>query len=58
MVPAIFYLRGISPPEIRLSHMYAGVMPFIVPEVIALAMVMMWPDLALWLPEQMLKFRD
>ena len=58
MAPAIFYLRGISPPEIRLGHMYAGVMPFIALEIIALAMVMMWPDLALWLPEQMLRFRD
>ena len=33
-------------------------MPFIVLEVIALAMVMLWPDLALWLPEQMLRFRE
>ncbi len=58
MAPAIFYLRGISPPEIRLRHMYAGVMPFIGLEIIALAVVMMWPDIALWLPEQMLKFRE
>lgn len=58
MAPAIFYLRGISPPEIRLRHMYAGVMPFIGLEIIALAVVMMWPDLALWLPEQMLRFRE
>lgn len=58
MAPAIFYLRGISPPEIRLKHMYAGVMPFIGLEIIALAVVMMWPDIALWLPEQMLRFRE
>ena len=58
MAPAIFYLRGISPPEIRLGHMYRGVLPFIALEIIALAMVMRWPDLALWLPEQMLRFRD
>lgn len=58
MAPAIFYLRGISPPEIRLKHMYAGVLPFIGLEIIALAVVMLWPDLALWLPEQMLKFRE
>ena len=58
MAPAIFYLRGISPPEIRLGHMYRGVLPFIALEIIALAMVMQWPDLALWLPEQMLRFRD
>ena len=56
MAPAIFYLRGISPPEIRLSHMYKGVMPFIALEVIALALVILFPGLALWLPEQMWAF--
>ena len=53
MAPAIFYLRGISPPEIRLVHMYKGVAPFIALEVIALALVMAFPGIALWLPEQM-----
>ena len=53
MAPAIFYLRGISPPEIKLSHMYKGVTPFIALEVIALALVILFPGLALWLPEQM-----
>ena len=53
MAPAIFYLRGISPPEIRLVHMYKGVAPFIALQVIALALVMAFPAIALWLPEQM-----
>ena len=56
MAPAIFYLRGISPPEIRLSHMYKGVAPFIALEVIALGPVIFFPALALWLPEQMWAF--
>ena len=30
MAPAIFYLRGISPPEITLQHMFKGVIPFII----------------------------
>ncbi len=54
MAPAIFYLRGISPPEITLRHMYRGVLPFIALEMIALAMVMYWPELALWLPDKVL----
>ncbi len=57
MAPAIFYLRGISPPEIRLVHMYKGVLPFIALEVIALVLVVLLPALALWLPEQMLNMR-
>ena len=51
MAPAIFYLRGISPPEITLGDMYRGVIPFIVIELIVLALVYYFPALALWLPE-------
>ncbi len=51
MAPAIFYLRGISPPEIRLSDMYRGVVPFIILEFICLGLVMAFPEIALWLPE-------
>ena len=51
MAPAIFYLRGISPPEIRLSDMYRGVVPFIILEFICLGLVLAFPELALWLPE-------
>lgn len=50
MAPAIFYLRGIAPPEIRLVDMYRGVIPFIVLHIIVLAVVLMYPNLALWLP--------
>ena len=52
MAPAIFYLRGISPPEIRLSHMYRGVIPFIALEIVVLALVWYFPGIALWLPAQ------
>jgi len=56
MAPAIFYLRGIAPPEITLRDMYWGVVPFLVIQVIALAIVMAFPGLALWLPDQLLGF--
>jgi tripartite ATP-independent transporter DctM subunit len=57
MAPAIFYLRGIAPAEITLRHMYKGVVPFLVIQVIALAIVMAFPQLALWLPDQLLGFK-
>jgi len=50
MAPAIFYLRGISPPEITLVHMYKGVVPFICLHMVVLAGVLLVPSLALWLP--------
>ena len=50
MAPAIFYLRGISPPEIRLVDMYRGVIPFISLHLVVLAAVLAMPWLSLWLP--------
>ncbi|MDP6688398.1 MAG: TRAP transporter large permease subunit [Alphaproteobacteria bacterium] len=54
MAPSIFYLRGISPPEITLRHMYKGVVPFIGLEIVTLFLVMMFPAIALWLPAKLL----
>jgi TRAP-type mannitol/chloroaromatic compound transport system permease large subunit len=57
MAPAIFYLRGISPPEITLRHMFRGVVPFIALQVLVLVAVALMPGLVLWLPEQLLGFK-
>lgn len=54
MAPAIFYLRGISPPEITLDDMFRGVVPFIALQVVTLVLVLIFPELATWLPEQLL----
>lgn len=51
LAPSIFYLRAITPPEVTLRHMYKGVMPFIVLQLIVLALVLAFPSLALWLPD-------
>jgi tripartite ATP-independent transporter DctM subunit len=56
MAPAIFYLRGISPPQITLGHMFRGVVPFIVLQLITLLIVMMFPATVLWLPTKLLGF--
>ena len=50
MAPSIFYLRAISPPEITLRHMYHGVVPFIVLQLFTLALILIFPGIALWLP--------
>jgi len=57
MAPAIFYLRGISPPEISLKHMFMGVIPFVLLQLVTLAIVAAYPPLVLWLPTQLLGFR-
>lgn len=57
MAPAIFYLRGISPPEISLRDMFRGVIPFILLQIVCLIIVACFPQVVLWLPTQMLGFR-
>lgn len=56
MAPAIFYLRGISPPEITLRHMFRGVVPFVALQVVTLVIVMSFPQTVLWLPSKLLGF--
>jgi len=47
---AIFYLRGVAPKTVQLIHIYKGVIPFIILQLIGLGIVVMWPELVLWLP--------
>ncbi len=56
MAPAIFYLRGISPPEITLPDMFRGMTPFIVLQLITLGIVIAFPQIVLWLPDKLLGF--
>ncbi len=56
MAPAIFYLKGIVPPEIQVTDMFKGVVPYIGIQLIAITVIMAIPAIALWLPEVMIGF--
>ena len=47
---ALFYLKGVCPPEIKLGHIYRGIIPFVLLQLTGLALVFLWPQLATWLP--------
>ncbi|MFW8637440.1 TRAP transporter large permease subunit [Cribrihabitans pelagius] len=47
---ALFYLKGVCPPEIRLGHIYKGIIPFVLLQLTGLMFVYLWPALATWLP--------
>ncbi|MFM7121592.1 MAG: TRAP transporter large permease subunit [Gammaproteobacteria bacterium] len=47
---ALFYLRGVTPAEIPTSDMYRGIIPFVGIQLTLLALVVLWPALATWLP--------
>jgi len=47
---ALFYLRGVAPPEVTTGQIYRGIMPFVVIQLIGMMAVIFFPQLALWLP--------
>ena len=47
---ALFYLRGVAPPEVKTTHIYQGVIPFIAIQLIMLGILALFPELATWLP--------
>ena len=48
---ALFYLRGVAPPEVTTGAIYRGVAPFIAIQLLMLGLLAYWPQLATWLPE-------
>ena len=48
---SLFYLRGVTPPEVATSQMYRGVIPFVALQIVLLSALCVWPNLATWLPE-------
>ncbi|WP_207459015.1 TRAP transporter large permease subunit [Azospirillum sp. SYSU D00513] len=47
---ALFYLRGVAPPQVSTLDIYKGVVPFIALQVITLAIIFAYPGIATWLP--------
>ena len=47
---AAFYLKGVSPPHVTLNAIFAGMMPFMGIQILALVLLYMFPQIGLWLP--------
>jgi len=47
---SLFYLRGVAPDEVRTLDIYKGVGPFVVLQLLGLAALWQWPQIATWLP--------
>jgi TRAP-type mannitol/chloroaromatic compound transport system permease large subunit len=52
---AAFYLKGVSPPHVSLNQIFAGMMPFMGIQVLALALLYVFPGIGLWLPSVLYK---
>jgi TRAP-type mannitol/chloroaromatic compound transport system permease large subunit len=47
---AAFYLKGVAPPHVTLNQIFAGMLPFMGIQVIALVLLYVFPQIGLWLP--------
>ncbi|MGD2125687.1 MAG: TRAP transporter large permease subunit [Desulfobacteraceae bacterium] len=52
---ALFYLKGVCPPEVTTGHIYRGIIPFVTIQLIGLALIIAFPELVTWLPSIIFK---
>ncbi|MCA3236910.1 MAG: TRAP transporter large permease subunit [Curvibacter sp.] len=52
---AAFYLKGVSPPHVTLNQIFAGMLPFMGIQIIAIVLLYNFPGIGLWLPELLYK---
>jgi len=48
---ALFYLRGVAPPEVKTTDIYRGVIPFVIMQLAMLGILATFPAMATWLPK-------
>lgn len=48
---SLFYIKGVAPPEITIRTIYRGIIPFVGLQLLGLALLILWPELILWIPE-------
>lgn len=51
---ALFYLRGVAPPEVRTIDIYRGAVPFVFIQIFALIILSVFPEIATWLPSKIM----
>ncbi|MFZ9677464.1 MAG: TRAP transporter large permease subunit [Quisquiliibacterium sp.] len=49
--PACFWMKSVAPPDITLQEIFRAVLPYIALQIVGLVLVIMFPKVALWLPE-------
>ncbi|MFM8928809.1 MAG: TRAP transporter large permease subunit [Betaproteobacteria bacterium] len=48
---AAFYLKGVSPPHVTLNQIFAGMLPFMGIQVVAIVLLYIFPEIGMWLPQ-------
>jgi tripartite ATP-independent transporter DctM subunit len=53
MAMAAYYLKGVAPPHVQLTQIFGGALPFVFMVFLSMALVYIFPQIALWLPSQL-----
>lgn len=48
---SLFYLRGVAPPTVTTGQIYRGALPFVCLQIVAIALLFLFPEIATWLPD-------
>lgn len=51
---ALFYMKAVAPPEVKIQEIYRGIVPFVGLQLLAVLLVILFPEIALWLPRTLL----
>ncbi len=51
---ALFYMKAVAPRGVKIQQIYKGIIPFVMIQLVGLGLVMAFPEIALWLPRQLL----
>jgi tripartite ATP-independent transporter DctM subunit len=47
---SLFYLKGVAPPEVTTGHLYRGIMPFVIIQLLVLTLLILFPEIVRYLP--------
>jgi tripartite ATP-independent transporter DctM subunit len=49
---ALFYMKGTVPPSVNMGHIYRGIIPFVIIQMVAVGLCMLFPEIVLYLPRE------
>jgi len=52
---SLFYLKGVAPPQVKTSHLYRGIIPFVLIQLLLVLLIAVFPETIRWLPALMQK---
>ena len=55
---SLFYLKAAAPPEVKIQHIYRGVIPFVLIQILVLGLLIAFPEIVQWLPDKINEWNE